>query len=189
MTDRRRERQRQQQREALERALGVVEREGLDALSLPDLGEAVSQRALLARLPDPEALFFQDHPELMEGLQEALSQRHVHDALLAYAEHLEGDRDLWLRRLEAIHREPRLRARQAQASDDLRRVLGAHFQRWGAADPAGRRATELEAWAVAGVLEGALDLWRLGSGRPTLPVLVHEALTLLWPALYPHQRR
>ena len=28
-----------------------------------------------------------------------------------------------------------------------------------------------------------------GGGRPLLPVLVQEALALLWPALYAHARR
>lgn len=189
MSDRRLARQRQQFREALERALDVVEREGMEGLELPVLGEAAGSRALLSRLQDPEALFFHDHAEILEGLQEALGRASVLDAFVAYAEHVEEDRDLWLRRLAMVRRELRLRARQALLDRDLQRILADHFRRWGAADPAGLRSAELEAWAVLGALNGALALWLEGGGRPTLPVLLHETMVLLWPALYPHQRK
>jgi len=39
------------------------------------------------------------------------------------------------------------------------------------------------------VLREAERLWVAGNGRPMLPVLVHEALGLLWPALYPQAKR
>lgn len=189
MSERRLERQRQQYREALERALDVVEREGFEGLDLPVLGESTGARALISRLPDPEALFFHDHAEILKGLQEALGHFSVLEALLAYGEHLETDRELWLRRLQAVRAVPRLRARKAFLDEALHGVLAAHFRRWGAADPAGLRASELEAHAVLGALNGALALWVEGGGRPTLPVLLHEGMVLLWPALYPHQRR
>lgn len=189
MSDRRLERQRQQFRETLVRALDVLEREGMEGLELPALGEAAGSRALLNRLPDPEALFFYDHTEILEGLREALGRFAVLEALLAYGEHMEADRDLWLRRLAAVHSEPRLRARQSLLDEELHQVLADHFRRWGAADPAGLRSCELEAWAVLGAVKGAQALWREGNGRPTLPVLLHEAMVLLWPSLYPHQRR
>ena len=38
-------------------------------------------------------------------------------------------------------------------------------------------------------LRGAERLWVRGGGRPVLPVLVQEALAVLWPALYGHARR
>lgn len=59
----------------------------------------------------------------------------------------------------------------------------AHFQRWGAAGPAGERSAALEAGALLGALHTAERLWLAAQGRPPLPVLVQEALALLWPAL------
>ncbi len=161
----------------------------MEGLELQTLGEAIGSRGLVSRLPDPEALFFYDHAEILEGLREALGRFAVLEALLAYGEHMEEDRDLWLRRLAAVRAEPRLRARQSLLDEALRQVFADHFRRWGAADPAGLRSCELEAWAVLGVVNGAQALWLEGNGRPTLPVLLHEAMVLLWPSLYPHQRK
>jgi hypothetical protein len=164
MSIRREERQRQHRREALERAM-----EG------PEAGDG--------------AVFFHDHAELVRGLAESVERAGLAEACQALARHLEEDRDLWLRRLERIEAEPALRARRAELDRDYRDVFAGHFRRWGAAGSQGERVAELEACLLLAALRGAERLWVQGQGRPVLPVLVQEALALLWPALYGHARR
>jgi hypothetical protein len=168
MGDRRQERQRQRRREALERAMAGLEG-GAECL---DAGP-----------------FFLDHGELVEGLREVLGRAGLLEASLALARHLEDDRDLWLRRLALLDQDPRLRARRAALEADYLEVLGGHFSRWSAGGPQGERAAAIEAGCALAALRGAERLWLQGQGRPLLPVLVEEALALLWPALYGHVRR
>lgn len=125
----------------------------------------------------------------VRSLAEALREVGLLEALLAYARHLEEDRDLWLRRFAAQRSEARLRSRAAELDADYLACFAAHFRHWGAAGAAGERSAEFEAAALLGALRRAEALWLEGRGRPQLPVLVHEALVLLWPALYPHQKR
>jgi hypothetical protein len=164
MGGRRQERQEQQRREALERAMAIPE-------------------------PGAEALFFHDHTELVRGLGEAVERSGLAEALQALARHLEEDRDHWLRRLERIEADPALRARRAALDQDYLDLFAAHFGRWGAAGPQGERIAQLEAALLLAALRGAERLWVRGGGRPVLPVLVQEALAVLWPALYGHARR
>jgi hypothetical protein len=164
MNGNRKERQLQQRREALERAM-----------ELPEAGEA--------------SLFFHDHADLVRGLGESLERAGLPEACQALARHLEEDRDHWLRRLERIAAEPALRARQAELDQDYLDLFAAHFGRWGAAGIQGERTAQLEACLLLAALRGAQRLWLRGQGRPMLPVLVQEALALVWPALYGHARR
>ena len=164
MGGRRQERQEQQRREALERALAI-----------PELGA--------------EALFFHDHAGLVRGLGEAVERSGLAEALQALARHLEEDRDHWLRRLERIEADPALRGRRAALDQDYLDLFAAHFGRWGAAGPQGERIAQLEAALLLAALRGAERLWVRGGGRPVLPVLVQEAMALVWPALYAHARR
>ncbi len=164
MNGRRQERQEQQRREALERAL-----------VLPGTGAG--------------DLFFHDHADLVRGLAEALERSDLPEACQALARHLEDDRDHWLRRLERIEAEPALRARRAELDQDYLDLFAAHFGRWGAAGAQGERIAQLEACLLLAALRGAQRLWLRGQGRPVLPVLTQEALAVLWPALYGHARR
>jgi AcrR family transcriptional regulator len=164
MSGRREERQIQRRREALERAMG-----------LPGTGE--------------ESLYFHDHADLVRGLGETLERAGLPEAFQALARHLEEDRDHWLRRLERIEADPVLRARRTELDQDYLDLFTAHFGRWGAAGPQGDRTAALEACLLLAALWGAERLWVQGHGRPVLPVLVQEALALLWPALYGHARR
>jgi len=164
MGGKRQERQIQQRREALERAM-----------ELPEAG--------------PEELFFHDHADLVRGLAESLERAGLPEACQALARHLEEDRDHWLRRLERIEAEPALRARRAALDQDYLELFAGHFGRWGAGGSQGDRTAQLEACLLLAALRGAERLWVRGHGRPILPVLVQEALALLWPALYAHARR
>jgi hypothetical protein len=177
MNGRRQERQLQQRREALERAMDLLE-SGAPMADLP-----------AQPLVDPGGIFFHDHADLVRGLAEVLERQGLLEAGLALARHLEDDRDLWLRRLERIEAEPALRARRAGLDQDYLAVFSAHFRHWGAAGAHGERQAELEACLVLAALRGSERLWVRGQGRPVLPVLVQEALALLWPALYAHARR
>lgn len=164
MGGRRQERQLQERREALERAIELAE-------------------------PGMENLFFHDHSDLLRGLAEALERSSLAEACQALARHLEDDREHWLRRLERIAAEPALRARRAELDQDYQELFAGHFRRWGAAGSHGERVAELEACLLLAALRGAERLWVQGRGRPVLPVLFQEALAVLWPALYTHARR
>lgn len=168
----RKERQAQKRREDLERALALLEAGGA-GLPLVELG----------------AVLFHDHADLVRGLAEVLDRKGLPEAFQALACHLEEDRDLWLRRLARQEDEPALRALRAQLDRDYHDALAAHFRRWGAAGPQGERIADLEAGLALAALRGAERLWVQGGGRPVLPVLVQEALAVLWPALYGHARR
>jgi hypothetical protein len=172
MAGRRQERQHQKHREALERALADAPSEG----SLRSAAEL-------------EAIHFHDHADLVRGMAEVLERKGLVDAFQALALHQEEDRDLWLRRLERLETDPALRDRRTVLDRDYRDALAAHFRRWGAAGPQGERIAELEAGLALAALRGAERLWVQGGGRPVLPVLVQEAVALLWPALYGHARR
>lgn len=134
-------------------------------------------------------LYFHDHADLVRGLAESLERAGLPEACQALARHLEEDRDHWLRRLERIEAEPALRARRAELDRDYLELLAAHFGRWGAAGAQGERIAQMEAGLLLAALRGAERLWVQGRGRPMLPVLVQEAVALLWPALYGHARR
>jgi hypothetical protein len=136
-----------------------------------------------------EDLYFHDHADLVRGLAEAIERSGLAEACQALARHLEEDRDHWLRRLARVEAEPALRARRAELDRDYLEVLTRHFHHWGAAGVQGERLAELEAGLLLAALRGAERLWVKGQGRPVLPVLVQEALALLWPALYAHARR
>jgi len=136
-----------------------------------------------------ESVFFHDHADLVRGLAEALEGAGLAEACQALARHLEEDREHWLRRLERIAAEPALRARQAELDRDYLELFAGHFRRWGAAGSQGERVAELEASLTLAALRGAERLWVQGMGRPVLPVLVQEALAVLWPAIYGHARR
>ena len=136
-----------------------------------------------------EDLFFHDHADLVRGLAEALERSGLVEACQALARHLEDDREHWLRRLERIAADPALRARQAELDRDYMDLFAGHFRRWGAAGSHGERVADLEACLTLAALRGAERLWVKGQGRPVLPVLVQEALAVLWPALYGHARR
>jgi hypothetical protein len=164
MDGRRQERQRQRKREALERAM-----------DRPEAGAA--------------ELFFHDHADLVRGLGESLERAGLPEACQALARHLEEDREHWLRRLARIEAEPALRARRAELDRDYQELFAGHFGRWGAAGAQGERTAQLEAGLLLAALRGAERLWLQGQGRPVLPVLVQEALALVWPALYAHARR
>ncbi len=144
---------------------------------------------------DPQAalasadLFFHDHADLVHGLAEALAGAGLVEACQALARHLEEDREHWLRRLERVEAEPALRARRCALDQDYLEVFAEHFRRWGAAGVQAERLAELEGGLALAALRGAQRLWVRGQGRPVLPVLVQEALALLWPALYAHARR
>ncbi|BDU77722.1 hypothetical protein [Mesoterricola sediminis] len=165
----RRERQAQKRREALERALAAAP----GTLTPVDL----------------EAAFFFDHPDLVAGLGEVLQRQGLVAAFEAYARHLEEERDLALRRLARIEADPPLRALRAAKDEDLLALLAAHFRAWGAAGVHGERVADLEAALALAALRNAERAWVRGNGRPVLPVLVQEALAVLWPALYAHARR
>ena len=159
---------------------------GVDAGS-PEL---LAQPGLISRsFADPESLFVHDHGDWVAGFGEVLEASGLVEACLALARHMEEDREHWLRRLALVESEPRLRARRAALDLDYLAVLAAHFRRWGAAGVQGERVADLEAACVQGALQGAQRLWIKGQGRPVLPVLVKEALGVLWPALYAHARR
>ncbi len=138
---------------------------------------------------DLEAILFHDHADLVRGLAEVLDRAGLVEAFQALARHLEEDGGPWLRRLERIEADPALRARRAELDRDYLEVLSGHFRRWGAAGPQGERTSDLEATLALAALHGAQRLWVKGRGRPVLPVLVDEALAVLWPALYAHARR
>lgn len=179
------ERQRLRRREALERVMDRVEA-GED----PGAPELLTASGLATRsLADPESLFFHDHGEWVAGLAQALEQAGLAEACLAMARHREADRDHWLRRLALVEAQPRLRARRALLDLDYLAVFGAHFRRWGAGGVHGERVADLEAACLFGALEGAHRLWLRGGGSPILPVLIQEALAVVWPALYAHARR
>lgn len=174
MTAGRRERQLQKKREILDRALTALDSGGpADVRSQAEL----------------EAIFFHDHADLVRGLAEVLDRSGLVEAFQALARHLEEDAGPWLRRLERIEADPALRARRAGLDRDYLEVLSDHFRRLGAAGPQGERISELEAALALAALQGAQRLWVKGRGRPVLPVLVDEALAVVWPALYAHARR
>lgn len=191
MEGRRSARQRHQRRELLERALARLEQDGFGALDYPRLAEAagLALRSLSRAFPEPEDLFFPEHAERLEAFGRMVDEAGLAEACLAWARLQEEDRGLQLRLLEALERESRLRARRAALDEALVDRLAAHFLRWGAAGIQGERRAELEARLLVAALRGAEQLWRRGGGRPLLPVLVQEALALLWPALYAHARR
>ena len=174
---RRQERQAQKNREALERALDLLE------------GRRPQEGLPLRTLVEAEDLFFHDHADLVQGLADVMEAQGLPEAFQAYARHLEEDRDLWLRRLERVEAEPGLRARRALLDRAYLDVFTAHFSRWGAAGLQGERTANLEACLLLAALRGAERLWVQGRGRPVLPVLAQEALALLWPSLYAHARR
>jgi len=147
------------------------------------------ERSLAGPGAPAEDLAFHDHGDLVRGLAEALERQGLPEAFLALARHMEEDREHWLRRLERIEAEPPLRARRAELDRDYLEVFCAHFARWGAAGVQGERLAEIEAGLALAALRGAERLWLRGQGRPVLPVLVQEALAVLWPALYAHARR
>jgi hypothetical protein len=179
MSQRRQDRQRQQRRDELERAMARVE-----------AGEDLGEPGLATRaFAEPESLFFPEHGELVAGLAEVLAGEGLVEACLALARHLEEDREHWLRRLTLVEANPRLRAWRAALDLDYLAVFSAHFRRWGAAGVQGERVADLEASCTLGALQGALRLWVRSGGRPVLPVLMQEALAVLWPALYAHARR
>jgi hypothetical protein len=179
VSQRRQDRQRQQRREELDRAMARVE-----------AGEELGAPGLVTRaFADPESLFFPEHGELVAGLAEVMAGQGLVEACLALARHLEEDREHWLRRLALIEAHPRLRAWRAVLDLDYLAALSAHFRHWGAGGVQGERVADLEASCVLGGLQGALRLWVQSGGRPVLPVLMQEALAVLWPALYAHARR
>lgn len=188
MTDRRQERLRSQRRNLLLRALERAEAGGLEGLVPAELvrAEGFPLRGLG---PDPEDLFFPEEADLREGFAQVLAQAGLLEAALAWARHLQEEEGLWRRRLELCAREPRLARRRTALDEGWRDLLREHFQRYGAPGPAGERVAALEAGLVLAALRGAERLWAEGGGRPLLPVLVHEALALLWSALYVHARK
>lgn len=190
MASRRREKVEVQGRALLERALDLLEFEGWAAL-VPERLAQLSGLSLrsLGRAAEPEDLFFPEHAELLDTLPEMLEKLGLAETCMAIARFQQDERDHWLRRLRMIEAEPRLRGRRRELDGEIQACLAAHFRRWGAAGPQGERSAELEAAFVITALRGAERLWVQGKGRPTLPVLVQEALALLWPALYPHVRR
>jgi hypothetical protein len=173
MTGRRQERHLQKRREALERALEAAPA-GSGALLSPE------ERA---------SVFFHDHADLVRGLAEVLEARGLVEAFQALARHQEEDRDHWLLRLERLKADPALGQQRAELDGDYLEVLAAHFRHWGAAGPQGVRIAEQEAALALAALRTAERLWLEGRGRPMLPLLVQEALAVLWPALYGHARR
>jgi AcrR family transcriptional regulator len=174
MGGKRQERQHQRRREELERALDRLEH-----------GDGHADLAPVR----VDELFFHDHGDLVSGLAEVLERSGLAEAFQALARHLEEDREHWLRRLAAMAAEPALRARRQELDRDYQALLAAHFRRWGAAGIQGERTAELEAALTLAALRGAERLWLQGGGRPVLPVLVQEALALLWPSIYGHARR
>jgi hypothetical protein len=174
MSERRQERQRQQRRLLLERAMDCA------------AADALERQEGQAPLAD---VFFPEHQETLALLGEMLERVGLQETCLALARHQEEDRDHWLRRLAFIEADPGLRARREVLDRDYLGLYTTHFQRWGAAGPAGERSAAFEAGSLLGALRTAERLWVAGQGRPPLPVLVQEALALLWPALYPHVRR
>lgn len=190
MASRRREKVEVQGRALLERALDLLESEGWEAL-VPERLAQLSGLPLrsMGRAAEPEDLFFPEHAELLDTLQAMLEKLGLAETCMAMARFQEDERDHWLRRLRVIEAEPRLRLRRGDLDREIQACLAAHFRRWGTAGPQGERSAELEAAFVITALRGAERLWVQGKGRPTLPVLVQEALALLWPALYPHVRR
>lgn len=191
MATRRRTKAEGQGRSLLLRALEALELRGWEGIELESLAEAAGYplRSLSQRLTAAEDLFFLDHDDLVASLATALREVGLLEALMAYARHLEDERELWLRRLAAQRSDARLRGRASELESDYLACLAAHFRHWGAAGAMGERAAEFEAAALLGALRRAEGLWLEGRGRPQLPVLLHEALVLLWPALYPHQKR
>lgn len=188
MSGARTERLRVHRRGLLARALGRAEAEGLEALVPEDLARAEGFPVRKAGTR-PEDLLFLDEDDLRESFQTVLEHAGLLEAGLAWARHLEEDGDLWRRRLALEAREPGLRLRRADLDQAWRALLTAHFRRWGAATTAGERVAEVEADLTLAALRGAARRWREGEGRPVLPVLVHESLGALWPALYAHARR
>jgi hypothetical protein len=180
------DRQRLRRRQALERAMDAVASGALP----PWAPELLDQPGLASRaFADPESLFFHDHGEWVAGLGEAMERQGLAEACLAMARAMEEDRGHWLRRLALVEAEPRLRARRALLELDYLTLFSAHFRRWGAAGVQGERVAEFEAASLLGAIQGAQRLWLRGAGSPILPVLMNEALAVLWPALYGHARR
>jgi hypothetical protein len=171
MSERRLERQRQQRRLLLERAMERVLLEGPDAVD---------------RL---EEVCFPEHCETVELLEEMLGRVGLLETCLALARHMEEEKDHWLRRLAFIDSQPRLRLRRQELDQDQLALFREHFERFGATGPAGERSSAVEAACLLAALREAERQWMAGSGRPALPVLVYEALAVVWPALYPHVRR
>jgi len=190
MSERRQDRQRLQQRALLERVMDRMDIWGAEAMSTQDLAREVRyDLRLLGRLAQPEDVFFPEHGEILESLTEMLDRAGLGEACLSLARLQEEEREHWLRRLSVIHAHPRLRARRMELDQEYQDLFAAHFRRYSAAGPAGERSAEFEAAAIMAVFRRAERLWLDGGGRPVLPVLVHEGLSLLWPALYPHQRK
>ncbi len=187
MSERRLERQRLQRRALLERVMDRAALEGFDAL---DPGELAHELGGGLRSPGRvEDLFFPEHGETLTLLGEMLERVGLLETCLALARHQQEEQEHWLRRLAFIENQPRLQAHRLRLERDLQAVLAAHFERWGAAGPLGERTASFEAACVLSALREAERLWVAGNGRPALPVLVHEALSVLWPALYAHARR
>lgn len=184
------ERQRQQQRQLLERVMDRMDIFGMEAMTTRELSREVgSDLRLLGKLAEPEDVFFPEHGELFEALSDMLDHAGLGEACMALARLQEEERDHWIRRLRTIEQHPRLRARRMELDREFQDLFASHFRRYGALGAAGERSAEFEAASVMGVLRAAERIWLEGNGRPVLPVLVHEALTQLWPALYPHQRK
>ena len=188
MSGRRIERLQVQRRTLLARALEQAEREGLEAL-VPEALARSEGLPLRSLGPEPEDLFFLDEDDLRSAFAAVLDHAGLLEAAMAWARYLQEDSDLWRRRLALTAREPRLRLRRLALDEAWRGMLADHFARWGAAGPAGERAADLEADLTFAALRGAERRWIEGGGRPQLPVLAHEALAQLWPALYAHARR
>lgn len=188
MSGRRSERLQVQRRNLLVRALEQAERDGLGVL-VPEALARSEGLPLRSLGPEPEDLFFPDEDDLRSAFAAVLDHAGLLEAALAWARHLQEEGDLWRRRLALVGREPRLRLRRLVLDEAWRDMLVRHFARWGAAGPAGERVAALEAELTLAALRGVERRWVEGNGRPQLPVLAHEALAQLWPALYAHARR
>lgn len=190
MASRRREKGEVQDRALLERAMDLLESGGWEALA-PERLAQLSGLPLrsLNRVAKPEDIFFPEHGELLSTLPKMLETVGLAEACVAMARFQEDERDHWLRRLRLIEADPRMRQRRQELDMEIRTIFSAHFRRWGAAGLQGERCAELEAGFVMAALRGAEHLWVKGNGRPLFPVLVKEALGLLWPALFAHARK
>lgn len=139
-------------------------------------------------LDAPRTLILNALASLDEAFDAALATLGLAEACMALARHLESDAARWQRLLQAVVSDPTLQAARNRHQQVRLNALIRHFETWEAATPEGQRAARFQAAWVVATLQTLEDTWVRQHGRPILPVLMHEGLALLWPALYQRVR-
>ena len=167
----------------------LAEERGYDHVTVDDIADEadIAPRTFFRYFASKDDVFFTDHDEKLEWLREAIGARptdepilvSVREAVLAFADNFELDREQMLAKARLMQNTPSLRARNIERQSDWNDVVASAVAKRLRTDPETDLRPQVIASTTLAALQAGVRVWMANQGARNLREVAAEALDLL----------